>query len=204
MTEQPETDRQRETRPSEPPFSLLEVTHELVVDDASSSTITTRDEYVIQVTKQCRFFEHRYRWSGAGVEIDPIIESPNKLHGPLLRSGDTTIFLIAFDRDLQPGDRERVAFTQEFIDRLQQFKPFLGKAVHLEIDRLTLRVGLPDELIGYAKPCVHPIGEPPVHMSSPPPFDWSLDRDNGVCELVSAAPNVGTRYAIQWDKDHTE
>ncbi|MEH3054256.1 MAG: hypothetical protein PGN13_09660 [Patulibacter minatonensis] len=184
------------SEPSDPPFIFRRIEHELEVKDAASTTFGTVDTYEIEALRRCRFFEHRYTWSGSGVEIPPTVAHPHALHGPLLKSDDSTIFLIAFDRDLVPGELETIRFEQRFIDRRAQFRPYLGKAVEYEIASLRLAVKLPMALRRNVRPCIHLASDPPGLMDEPPKYTWDETGDRYMLTIEN--PPIGHRYAIHW------
>ncbi len=191
-------------RPSEPPFDSLEILHRYEVLDDAATTHRALDVYHICALRRFRFFEHRYRWTGSGIEREPRVlpsdddehSSDYRLHGPLLRTGANRLFLVDLARDVTPGELVTVAFEQDLIDHHETFEPRLRKTVRSTMEKLILEVSLPPALRVNVRAVVYELVTDQV--SSPPVALSPVPTDSGTFQYSVASPLVGSQYAIEW------
>lgn len=190
-------------QPTEPPFECCQITHHYEVLDDASTTHRAEDTYWLRARSWFRFFEHRYRWTGSGVERPPrVLPSSDdvhsayyRIHGPLIRDGENRIFLIDMARDVAPDEDVTVRFEQDLIDHHETFEPRLRKTIRTPIDKLILQVLLPPALRANVRATVRDlVTEAPAAA----PVALAPEGDEGVFRYEIDSPVVGQRYAIEW------
>lgn len=138
-----------------PTFNFCAVEHQLEVVDRSSTTFRSEHKFSIEATLPSRFFIRDFFWTGSGQEKEPVPEVVSeidtwgfpihRIHGPLVREGNSRILIVDLGRTIGIGEKELVHFRHRMKDLEGTFRPFFKVKPSSKIrDSLVLRVVLPE------------------------------------------------------------
>ncbi|MGB0871991.1 MAG: hypothetical protein ACPGYP_02520 [Solirubrobacterales bacterium] len=130
--------------------------------------------------------------------VDQLGYRRHRLHGPVLREGQSRIFLVNLGHLFNPGDQETVEFTHTFIDIEKTFEPRLGIATHNEMAQVELRVVLPIEIESNVFIEEHVTGQ---HGAIDRHSITGITSDDGrysAFEWRTDTPKVGMTYQLTW------
>lgn len=133
---------------------VREVHHSLEVLDDNSTTFRSDHSFTVEAEIPSRFFVRSYRWTGTDETDTPELDSAydiwghpvQRLHGPVIREGQTRIVLVDLGRTLQVGEIERIRIRHSLRDFGKSFQPRLGRQARPGLQQLTLTVTLPAPL----------------------------------------------------------
>jgi hypothetical protein len=135
-------------------FQRIHADHQLEILDRSHTTIRTKHLLTLEASRTSRFYHRYYKWTGSGIEKDPIFVSgrdelghaTHRMHGPIIQNGAQRLFLVDLGREYQPGERVQLEFKQTLLDLDGKMERFLGIAVNPGCQSFTLRVLVPEEI----------------------------------------------------------
>lgn len=183
-------------------YQWVEATYTYSIDSSDRQAHTQVVDVKIRATRNgVDLFSNQYRWSGSGADLGPVVQSDgHSLVGALRRELGWRSYVVSLSPVLQKGQTTTVSILQRFTDNERRFEPFLAKAVHESMERLTLRVQLPLALRPARVWRVARDGAGPearvIERANTGVSDNGL---NAVIEWGIPHPGLGINYELYWD-----
>jgi len=195
---------------SDQDFSRVHADHQLEILDRSHATIRTKHLLTLEARRTSRFYHRYYRWTGSGIEKDPIFVSgrdelghaTHRMHGPIIQTGALRLFLVDLGREYQTGERVDLEFKQTLLDLDGKMERFLGIAVNPGCQSFTLRVLIPEAISVKASALKFPTSSSATPSWKGPvvarPTDGRYGRTNELT-FSDTDPQAGFSYQIVWN-----
>ena len=148
-----------------------------------------------------RVFTNQYRWSGSGKDAGPKVTSDgHTLSGPSKQALGWRSYVVSLHPVMRKGQETTIAVHQEFVDEDERFDNFLAKTVHEKMEKLTLRVELPTDLVPSRAWRVARDGiGPEAPEADRGEASITVNGTGATIQWVTHRPVVGLTYELYWD-----